>query len=203
MKRYLVVTSSTSITITQSTPDPDSAVEVAAAGERQRLQAYLYGASTLVAVTHDVEKTGGSNGSHGEFTECYRVRQTALVTVESNTAEDCRYRADYQSGRLQSGSFGVQDFVEDEQAARQAVVGTEVEEAEPTLAEALEYAASCLGAEEVEYSLGLDSDHLECSYVTEHGVERQRTEADLNAEIARHRQFIKVLADAAKTASYR
>lgn len=188
MKRYLVVTSST--VVYQHTDDQlDAAVEAAAATERKRLEAYLYGASTLVAVVHHA--TSG------------RVRQTALVTVESNTAEDCRYRADYQSGRLQSGSFGVQDFVEDEQAARREVIGTEVEEAEPTLAEALEYAASCLGAEEVEYSLGLDSDHLECSYVTEHGVERQRTEADLNAEIVRHRLFIKVLADAAKTASYR
>jgi hypothetical protein len=85
-------------------------------------------------------------------------------------------------------------YVYDEQAAREHV-GI-VEEDEPTLADALEYAISALGSEAVEYSMGLDSDHLEYSYVEENGVQRPRTQADLDAELARHNALISLLQQA-------
>jgi hypothetical protein len=195
MKRHLVVTSSTLVRATL-TLDVDAAVELAAAGERKRLEAYLYGHSTLAAVAHDVKPDGF--GTH-------RLEQRALVVVEGDKSERTRYLADYQADRLRSGSFGVEDYVEDELHARIAVLGDQaaIPSDEVTLADALEYAASCLASEEVEYALGLDEDHLESSYVLVDGLERPRTEADLADELARHRKIVELLAGAAKTAGYR
>lgn len=189
MKRYLVVTSST-IARATSTVSIEASIEAAAAGERKRLEAYLYGHSALVAVVFDAQPYGEDST---------RVTQRTLVTVEGSNADAAhvRYLADYQAGRLQSGSFGVEDFVEDEQAAR-AAVGLVEEEPEESLAQALNAAADDLEREEVEYALGLDSEHIsDFTTVTENGVERPYTYDDLKKDIAAHRRRVRLLREAA------
>lgn len=199
MIRNLVVTSSAQVVLDHTTIDrKDELVADAVAGERKRLEAYLYSNSTLVAlVAGDIQETGGSTRSHGEFTRILRVTVRALVTVEGPDAPAARFSADYQGGRLQSGSFGVIDYVEDEQAAREHVGIVDEPEQGPTLQVALLEAASILEAEEVQYALGLDRDHLEHSYVTENGVQRPRTQADLDRELARHQKIADLLRIAA------
>lgn len=100
MKRNLVVTSSTTVRLVEGV-ELDAAVELACAGERRRLEAYLYSSATLVAVVHEVEASYGTDK---------RVTQRALVTVQGNDGPEARHLADYQGGRLQSGSFGVMDL---------------------------------------------------------------------------------------------
>lgn len=186
MKRNLVVTSSTIVRAFAGV-DIDQAVTAATAGERKRLEAYLYGHSKLVAVVHEVEPYGQDK----------RVTQRALVTVEGPDAPAARFSADYQAGRLQSGSFGVIDYVEDELAAREHL-GLVEEEPEETLAQALNAAADDLEREEVEYALGLDSDHVgEFTTVIENGVERPYTDADLQKDIDAHRRRVQLLREAA------
>lgn len=203
MKRHLVITSSTT---TRPSADPDQAVADAAAGERKRLEAYLYSHSTLVAVVHDVKVLTACDGGHTfdkhVCSATRRVTQRALVTVERNTPEEARYSADYQSGRLQSGSFGVEDFVEDETSARHAV-GLDEETEEPlTIAQALAEAADLLEREEVEYALGLDSDHVgDFTTITENGVERPYTDVDLQKDIDRHRRLAQLVREAAEILS--
>lgn len=183
MKRFLVVTSHATV-YDRPGVELDAVIETAVAAEKQRLQAYLYSGNELVAVAHDVRPSGG---------DTVRIAQRAIVTVEGLHESDARTRADYQSGRLQSGSFGVEDFVQDEAAARLATGLLEVE-AQPTLAEALEYAAGVLLSEEVEYALGLDSEHLsEDVTVTVDGVTRPYTEADLQRDLAKHRAIAELL----------
>ena len=188
MKRHLVVTSST-IVRPSLTVELDAAVEAASAGERARLQAYLYGSSTLAAVVHEVEP-------YGEGTK--RVTQRALVTVQGNDPADARFLADYQAGRLQSGSFGVEDFVQDEQAAR-AAVGIDDTPKPQALDAVLRDFSTTLVLEEVMGSLALDSDSLEHSYTRDAltGEDRPRTEADLRADVEAH----EVAADALELAA--
>jgi len=188
MKRNLVVTSSTTVRLVEGV-ELDAAVELACAGERRRLEAYLYSSATLVAVVHEVEASYGTDK---------RVTQRALVTVQGNDGPEARHLADYQGGRLQSGSFGVMDYVEDEYAAREHVGIADAPEEPLDLRAALLEAADLLSLEEVEYSLGLNRDHLEHSYVTENGVDRPRTQDDLDADLARHARLINALRVAAE-----
>ena len=161
-------------------------------------EAYLYDHSQLVAFTHDT----GPITTEVDGKRTYRVTQRALVTVEGIDYERLRYLADYQSGRLQSGSFRVEDFVEDEQAARHAV-GLDTPSDEITLADALAYAANALDSEEVEYALGLDADHVHSfTTITVDGVERPYTETDLANDVAKHRKIVELLREAALNASY-
>lgn len=200
MKRHLVVTSSTTI----ATSRPDTDIPLAATAERRRLEAYLYGHSTLEAFASD----NGPIATHDDGKRTYRITCRALVIVEVDdytASERLRYLADYQADRLRSGSFGVEDYVEDERQARLFVLGDDAfdEEPEPSLAEALAYAAEALAREEVLGSLGLDSDYVDGGVtVTVDGVERDYTEADLEKDTARHNKIVELLRAAAATASY-
>ena len=199
MKRHLVITSSTSI----ATSRPDTDIPLAATAERRRLEAYLYGHSTLEAFVSE----DGPIATHNDGKRTYRITCRALVIVEVDdytASERLRYLADYQADRLRSGSFAVEDYVEDERSARLYVLGDDAfTEAEPTLAEALFYAASVLDREEVTYALGLSTEALDgYTLVTENGVERPYTEAALQRDLAKHNKIIELLRDAAKTASY-
>lgn len=180
MKRYLVVTAHANLYDGLS-------VEAEIARIKRVLEAYLYSSAELTAFASDSTRT--------------QITAKALITVSTDDGpERLRYLADYQADRIRSGLFGVQDYVEDEQAARREVLGADwTTAAEPkplTPALALAYAIDALDREEVRYSLALDEDHLG-SFTTivdqTTGEERPYTEADLNDDIKHHDAVIDLL----------
>ena len=181
MKRYLVVTAHANLYDGLS-------VEAEIARIKRVLEAYLYNSAELVAFASDSTRT--------------QVTAKALITVSTDDGpERLRYLADYQADRIRSGLFGVQDYVEDEQAARREVLGADwaTSTAEPkplTPALALAYAIDALDREEVRYSLALDEDHLGSFTTTidqTTGEERPYTEADMAEDIKHHDAVIDLL----------
>lgn len=179
MQRYLVVTAHANRYDTMTLEGQVESI-------KRVLEAYLYNSAELVAFASDCGPK--------------EITAKALITVSTDDGpERLRYLADYQADRIRSGLFGVQDYVEDEQAARREVLGADWATAEPkplTPALALAYAIDALDREEVRYSLALDEDHLDSFTTTldqTTGEERPYTEADLNDDIKHHDAVIDLL----------
>lgn len=175
MKRHLVVTATAQLYDGLS-------VESEIARIKRVLEAYLYNSAELVAFASDSTRT--------------QITAKALITVSTDDGpERLRYLADYQADRIRSGLFGVQDYVEDEQAARREVLGADWEQPEQpkplTPALALAYAIDALGREEVMYSMGLDEDHLDLFTGT--AADGAYTEAELADDIKHHNAVIDLL----------
>lgn len=181
MQHLLVITAQTTTLAT------DEAVELAVAGERARLERYLYASATLLAFTSTSTPLATALGEG-----TLRVLVKALVECPEE------YDANYQSGRLQSGLYGVR-VLHDLDAARREVLGDAWSKpATLALDTLLREASSDLVREEVMGSMGLDSDGLESSYVVVDGVERPRTEDDLAEEVTAHEVAADALAIAAE-----